>query len=129
MAITSCKRGGDSPPSALPEPSTSATFTQVYSIFSGAGCLTGGCHGASAAPLMNSQSSAYSNMVGKTSNCSGKTYVVSGNSSASYLIEKIASNPSCGSRMPQGNASYFDSNSSQLQTIKDWINDGAQNNY
>ena len=128
---TSCKRSGDSPPpSIIPEPTTSSatTFTPVYSIFNGAGCLTSGCHGSGNAPIMNTQAAAYANLVGKTSNCNGKIYVVSASVGASYLIEKISTTPSCGARMPQGNPGYFDSNSSQLQSVKDWINDGAKNN-
>lgn len=133
---SSCKRGGsDPPPSIPPEPSTptssAPTFSQVYSILSGAGCLTSSCHGAASGPnnpVMNTQANAHTNLVGKTSSCSGKVYVVSGNSSSSYLIEKLSGSPACGSRMPQGNLTFFDTNASQLQTIRDWIGDGAKNN-
>jgi hypothetical protein len=129
-ALIACSRDGD----VVTDPSDSSdaesTFTEVYSIFSQAGCLASNCHGSSSgpnAPILNSQSNAYSNLVGKTSNCSGKTYVVANNTASSYLVEKLSSSPSCGTRMPQNNTSYFDTNSSQLQTIKDWINRSAPN--
>lgn len=131
----SCKGCGNSTPdNILPSASTStnsnssATFTQVYSIFNSAGCLTSSCHSSSTNPKMGSQSQAYTNLVGVTSSCSSKVYVVANSTSTSYLVEKIATTPSCGSKMPQGNSSYFDSNPSQLQTIKDWINASAPNN-
>lgn len=90
--------------------------------------MASSCHGSTNAPIMGTQANAYSNLVGKTSNCSGKVYVVANNVSASYLIEKISTTPTCGVRMPQTNTTYFDSNASQLETIKNWINDSAKNN-
>lgn len=77
---------------------------------------------------MNTQAAAYANLVGITSNCGGKKYVVASDASASYLVEKISANPACGVRMPSNNPGYFDGNSGQLQLIRDWINSGAPNN-
>jgi len=74
------------------------------------------------------QAGAYANLVGQTSNCNGKIYVVAGKRPDKLLDRKISSNPTCGARMPQGNPGYFDANAGQLQSIKDWINDGAKNN-
>lgn len=47
----------------------------------------------------------------------------------SLLIQKISNDtPSCGSRMPQNNPSYFDDNPGELTRIRSWILAGAPNN-
>ncbi len=51
--------------------------------------------------------------------------IVPGNSTGSLLIQKIGPNPPFGVRMPDGGTPLPDST---IQLIKDWIDQGAQNN-
>lgn len=51
--------------------------------------------------------------------------VVPGDAMESNLVLKILPDPPFGSRMPKDDQTYFDSHQDQLQTIIDWINEGA----
>jgi hypothetical protein len=99
--------------------------TEIYPIFNEAGCL--GCHGGNGGFTIGSTASiAYSNLVNPSSlgNCQ-KTYIVAGDPARSFFYEKISGTPSCGSRMPRNNQSYFDNNPDKLETIRVWIEEGA----
>jgi hypothetical protein len=104
---------------------SNVTFaSQVYPIFQNAGCT--GCHGSSGGFSIGADAeTAYVNIVqGAPGNC-GLTYVVPGDPSSSFLYEKISQTPSCGNRMPAGNATYFDTNVGELEIIQVWITEGA----
>ncbi|MFC1620616.1 LamG-like jellyroll fold domain-containing protein, partial [Candidatus Neomarinimicrobiota bacterium] len=89
-----------------------------------AGCLS--CHGSSGGFTIGGDAeTAYENIVnGSLGNC-GLTYVVPGDPLSSFLYEKISQTPSCGNRMPAGNPTYFDTNTSELEIIQVWISEGA----
>jgi len=98
--------------------------TQVYPIFTDAGCL--GCHGSSGGFTIGSTATeAYSNIVNEMSSCNSLDYVEPSDPSTSFLYLKLSGTPACGSRMPQNNQTYFDTNTDQLELINVWIQEGA----
>lgn len=87
----------------------------------GSMCVT--CHGPAALgglDLGPDAASAYAAFVDVQSSCNGLDYVEPGDSAASFLVEKLLPNPSCGSQMPLGDVFAGDVN-----LIIDWINSGA----
>ncbi len=99
--------------------------SQVNPIFTAAGCT--GCHGSGAGGLTlgSSATANYDALVGVTSSCNGLAYVDPSSTSTSHLYLKITGAQNCGSRMPQGNPSYFDTNTDELALIRVWIEEGA----
>lgn len=55
----------------------------------------------------------------------GGAVVIAGNAAGSPLIDKVEASPTQGSRMPLGASSLT---ASQVEVIKTWIDDGAENN-
>lgn len=103
--------GGENPPVEV------SYASSVQPIFNGS-CA--GCHGNSG----NVNLSSYSALMNSVGANYGNTLVVSGDANASGLVDKIEPNPAHGSRMPIGGALT----TSQIQTIRAWINEGAKNN-
>jgi len=104
--------------------------TEVYPIFSSAGCLSGYCHGAggnSGGLTMGSDAATvYSNIVDVASDCGSLDLIEPGDPSTSHLYLKCTTSWSCGGdRMPRSNQSYFTTNSGELETIRVWIEEGA----
>ncbi len=104
--------------------------TQVYPIFSSAGCLSGYCHGASGSSegltMGGDATTVYSNIVDVASNCGTLDYIEPGDPSTSHLYLKCTTSFSCGgSRMPRNGTSYFTTNADELETIRVWIEEGA----
>jgi len=132
LVLNNCKKkSGDSTP--LPEPAapSQATLTWIQAnIFNGAaGCAVAACHGGAQVPTLSSRSESFTNLVSKPSAQNPSVnYVEPGDSSASYLVTKSISAGISGSRMPQNNLTFFDTQTDQLQAIRDWIDDGAQDN-
>ncbi len=79
-----------------------------------------GCHGASGGVGLTS----YSALMSSVGNNYGNNVVVPGNADASGLVDKIEPNPQHGSRMPTNGSLTI----TEIQTIRAWINEGAQNN-
>ena len=104
--------GGENPP-----PVAVSYASDVQPIFNGS-CT--GCHGNSG----NVNLSSYSALMNSVGANYGNTLVVSGDADASGLVDKVEPNPAHGSRMPIGGSLT----SSQIQTIRAWINQGAKNN-
>lgn len=50
--------------------------------------------------------------------------VIANNANGSFLIKKLSGDSTAGTRMPVGGAL----SESDIQKVKDWINQGAQNN-
>ena len=102
--------------------------TQVNPIFSGAGCTNGSCHGGGAGNLSlgSDATTNYNNLVNVASACGSLDLVEPGSPDASQLYKKIAGTQTCGNRMPQGNATYFNSNADKLETVRVWIEEGAK---
>ncbi len=102
----------------------------IQPIFS-ANCALSGCHaGASPQEGMNlSSGQAFSNIVNVPSNQSSLMRVRPSMPDSSYLVHKIqgtqASVGGSGSRMPEGRAPL---SQADIDKIRQWISDGAQNN-
>ena len=102
----------------------------VQPIFT-ANCAFSGCHaGASPAQGMNlSDGQAYANIVNVMSNQSGLLRVEPSEPDSSYLVHKIqgtqGSVGGSGGQMPLGRTALTQT---QIDTIRQWITDGAANN-
>jgi hypothetical protein len=102
----------------------------VQPIFS-ANCALSGCHaGSSPAQGMNlSQGQAYANIVNVQSNESSLLRVRPSQPDSSYLVHKIQGTQSnvggSGGQMPLGRNPL---SQAQIDTIRQWIADGAPNN-
>jgi mono/diheme cytochrome c family protein len=89
----------------------------VQPIFS-SNCTS--CHGSSG----NVNLSSFSALMSSVGSNYGNNIVVPNNANASGLVDKIEPNPEHGSRMPIGGTLT----STEIQTIRTWINEGAENN-
>lgn len=103
--------------------------SKIKLIFSTYGCT--GCHPSNGG-LNLSPSQSYSNLVNvqAQAGCTDKKRVLPGNANESVLYIRVSastSNTICGSnsRMPKGGSRI---NQSDIDLIRDWINQGAQNN-
>ena len=98
--------------------------TQIQPIFNTdkANCIM--CHSGSGSNNLNLTS--YDNLMDGNSN--NGPVVTAGDADNSILIQKILGTASFGDQMPPNDPTYFDSHQDELQLIKDWINEGAQNN-
>lgn len=117
------------------EPTFSAIYAEILTKGATGNCMFAACHGGPADPNVNGglqiragdQATAYKNLVEAKSTglvCSGKTYVVPGDSAASLLIQKFADTPPCGGKMPIG----APLTAAQVAQIAKWIDDGAEDN-
>jgi hypothetical protein len=115
--------------------SSGATFTMVYAVLSNATYRCISCHGSSVPMLsLANQSAAYASLVGvaaKGASCAAREEqrVAVGSSATSLLYTKIAGTQDCGVRMPE---TIFGAgttvSSSDLATVKSWIDNGAPDN-
>ena len=98
--------------------------SQVQPIFTN-NCL--GCHTPGGqAPFSLQAGMSRGNIVNvqATSSCTSDKRVLPGNSASSVLYKKVSGN-TCGARMPLGGTPL---NQSDIDLIRDWIDQGAQNN-
>lgn len=115
--------GGDTGRTVKADPSFAA---DIYEIFTRRGCTASLCHGGGQGGLtMTSASDTYDQLVGVASPSSGEVRVVPGSAAESYLVKKLEGTASVGDRMPLGGSPLDDTD---LQNIKNWINEGAENN-
>lgn len=117
------------------EPTFSAIYAEILTKGATGNCMFAACHGGPPDPNVNGglqiqagdKASAYKNLVDAKSTgmvCSGKTYVVPGDSAGSLLIQKFADTPPCGGKMPIG----APLTAAQVAQIAKWIDDGAEDN-
>ena len=108
---------------------TDPSFAQdIQATFNNRGCTGAGCHGTSSASagLILVSGQAYGNLVNITStNESPKKRVLPGDAANSYIVNKIEGTQSVGGRMPLNAAAL---SATDIQNIKNWINQGAKNN-
>ena len=139
LALAAC--GGDSPTDLAgsnngnnnggentgPTVKTDPSFANdVFDVFTRNGCTAGGCHGTGQGGLtMTSAGNAYTNLVNVPSPTTGEIRVVPGNANDSYLVKKLEGRASAGARMPFGGSPL---DATDLQNVKNWINQGAKNN-
>lgn len=114
--------GGDSDDEGNPIENISYA-DKVQPIFNtscgGSGCHTGG--GSANGVNLSGHSQAI-NSVGVNY---GGNVIIAGNANSSPLVDKIEPSPDHGSRMPLGRSPL---SNTQIETIRTWINEGAQNN-
>ncbi len=126
VLFAACSKSSSSNP--VTPPTSDVSFSsQVQPILS-ANCATSGCHaGSSPQQGMDlSTGKAYSNIVNVLSIEIPTYYRVKPSySDSSFLYFKITGNSIAGARMPYQRASL---STSDIQTIKDWIDQGAKNN-
>ena len=112
--------------SAAPAGATSFS-AQVLPILI-AECATGGCHSGRmpAESLSLEEGLAYAELVGvAASQCAERTRVTPGAPEASYLMDKLLGVDMCaGTRMPKSGSL----SEAEMQTISDWITEGALDN-
>ncbi|HCV43893.1 MAG TPA: hypothetical protein DGH68_10455 [Bacteroidetes bacterium] len=99
---------------------------QIQPIFN-AGCAVSGCHlPGGSGPMSLATGVSYGNLVGVNATngpCAGDKRVQPGSAGTSALIKRLEGN--CGTRMPIGSSPL---STGQIQLIRDWITQGAQNN-
>lgn len=99
--------------------------SQVQPIFT-ANCVSAGCHPGGGAPFSLAAGESRNNLVGVdmlNGACGGKR-VLAGDANASGLVKKLEG--TCGNRMPLGSPTPL--SAANIQLIRDWISQGAQNN-
>lgn len=103
---------------------TAPTFANVQAIFNG-NCATSGCHNASSEQSGVNLSS-YNSVINSVGSQYGKKVIQPNDAAGSPLVDKISSdNPQFGSRMPLNSPPLSDD---QINLIRQWIDEGAQNN-
>ncbi len=133
--LAGCSDDPTSPPTRVPGSgppvigSTAApTFSSdVQEVFERRGCTASSCHGAGAVfDLDLRRGNAYGHLVrirafGDTT----RIRVIPGDAENSYLIVKLENRQTAGRQMPLGGAPL---STTDLKTIRRWIQDGAVNN-
>jgi hypothetical protein len=117
----------NSPDMSSDTPIANPSFAQDIQPIFNASCALGGCHNNTASAGLNlSQGVAYANSVNVNSTqVPSKKRVLPSDPQNSYIVEKIEGRQSVGSRMPLNRSAL---NSTQIQNIRNWIDQGAQDN-
>lgn len=98
----------------------------IQEIFNRRGCTGSSCHGSSVqAGLDLRTGSAYSSVVNVSSSETSFLRVKPNNPDSSYLIMKVEGIQTVGGRMPLNLPAL---NSTDLQNLRNWINQGAKQN-
>jgi hypothetical protein len=117
FGITGCNN--DDP--VGPDPDEEVSFSQhVLPIFQQNGCT--GCHGASPPPENNLRVDSVTRLL--QGGVSGPA-IIPGDADGSLLIRQMSDNPPLGNRMPLGMSPVPQN---QQNTIRRWINEGAEDN-
>lgn len=109
-----------------------ATLSSIQTNIFTPTCATSGCHSASSATngLSLAAGDSFTNLVGIPSQeVATVNRVTAGNPSQSYLVNKLEGTQTSvggsGAQMPRNGSPL---GSAEIQAIKDWITNGAQNN-
>jgi hypothetical protein len=98
----------------------------IQEIFNRRGCTSSSCHGTSQQAGLDLRSgSSYGNLVNVDATQESKLRVRPGNANDSYLVIKLEGRQTAGARMPIGGSAL---DNIDLTNIKNWINNGAENN-
>ena len=100
------------------------TFSSIQSNILTPKCVNQGCHPGQLAPMSMRAGAAYGNLVNSPS-AFGILRVAPGDADNSALYLKVIGDNSVGSRMPLSRNAL---SSAETNAIRDWINNGAQNN-
>jgi hypothetical protein len=110
------------------QPIANPSFAQdiQVAIFNGS-CALSGCHNTTASAGLNlTQGNSYNNLVNIDSTQDPtKKLVLPSDATNSYLVIKIEGRQTVGERMPLNRSPL---SSTEIQNIKNWINNGAGNN-
>lgn len=105
--------------------SQNPTFSAIQNGIFARKCALPACHiGSATSGLDLSPGRAYNNLVNVNSSY-GVPRVTPNDPGNSVLYQKVIGNRQFGARMPQGGSSLP---ASEINLIRDWINDGAPNN-
>ena len=123
-AVSGCSGSNDSPSS--PGNGDRSFSSDVQPIFT-ANCSAATCHGlAESEGLRLTDGDAYGEIVNVPSTQDPNIMrVLPSRSDSSYLLMKVGPNPPQGDRMPRNAAPL---SSSDISTITDWVDEGAENN-
>lgn len=124
IVLQDCTDLGDQPPAPTPSGGAVSFRSNVYPLFTQYGCNN--CHSSGAYAWYGVDSATYANLVNKpaTAGCTSFTLVRPDSSAVSVLYLRL-SGFNCGDRMPKGGNAIA---SGDLQTVKGWIDLGAENN-
>jgi len=119
--------GSDKPTSSNGTVKEDPLFAADIQPILNASCARSGCHNSTASAGMNlSSGQAYANIVNvASSEVPSRKRVLPNDAENSYLVMKLEGRQTSGGRMPLGGGSL---GSTQIQLIKNWINQGAKNN-
>ena len=112
-------------PTQQPSPGGAVSFQSgVYPLFTQYGCNN--CHSSGLHAWYGTSSATYANLVNRpaTAGCTNLPLVYPDSSAGSALYLRL-SGFTCGDRMPKGGNAI---SSTDLQTVRDWIDQGASNN-
>ncbi len=117
--------GGGGSTTPVDTPSFALNIQSIFNV----SCTSSNCHGTSAsranAYLDLRPGKSYGMLVSVLGNQEPIIRVIPGDANASYLIIKLEGRQRVGSRMPKGAPAL---SSAAIQTIKNWITQGAINN-
>jgi hypothetical protein len=100
--------------------------SDIQEIFNRRGCADSSCHGSLQEEGLDLRpGNSYAHLVNIPSTQTGIIRVIPGNADGSYLVMKVEGRASVGVRMPFGGAPL---DNIDLTNLKNWINQGAQNN-
>ena len=120
---TPTSSGGNTSRTVKTDPSFA---NDIQEIFNRRGCSGSSCHGsAQSAGLDLRTGNAYGSLVGVTATQSSLKRVEAGDAAASYVVVKVEGNQTTGGQMPLGGQPL---DATDLQNIKNWINQSAKNN-
>ncbi len=108
------------------EDELTATLSSIQSKIFSESCALSGCHssGSSSGGLNLSEGNSFGSLVGQSStSVEGGTRVLAGNSGDSVLVKRIE-----GTVTPQMPLNRSALSEEKIDTIKNWINNGAENN-
>ena len=122
--VSGCSGSNDSPSS--PSSGDRSFSSDVQPIFT-ANCSAATCHGlAESEGLRLTEGNAYGELVNVPSTQNPNIMrILPSRSDSSYLLMKVGPNPPQGDRMPRNAAPLSSSN---IATIADWVDEGAENN-
>lgn len=114
------------PPATSGGPATVSFASQITPLLNQAGCKGVTCH-AGPFPASSYSQTRYDLMFrqGVSARTLNVCPIVPGNPDASFLIEKLGANPRLGLQMPAGGAPLTEQ---EIELIRTWILEGAQNN-
>ncbi|MDZ7360827.1 MAG: hypothetical protein ONB46_08890 [candidate division KSB1 bacterium] len=124
VLLTACEHELPNAQQQPPPSGLRATLSSIQTNIFTPKCVNAGCHPGGGAPMSLRAGDSFSTLVGINS-AYGRPRVAAGNANNSALYLKVIGNAATGSRMPLGSAAL---SQAETDSIRAWINRGAQNN-